>query len=134
MRIEPIVLAGDRFKQPSAGVTDSTLNDSLELHDDELGPDGEAGSRLSDRLQIKYILINAGNLLLLQLFNLLVLILLEDVLQLLNVPYRGEILLCHLMRLYVLIIRLLIVRDDAQYVVHLVAPLLRLQATLVRMR
>lgn len=37
------------------------------------------------------------------------------------------------MRLYVLIIRLLIVRDDAQYVVHLVAPLLRLQATLVRM-
>lgn len=51
MRIEPIVLAGDRFRQPSAGVTDSTLNDSLELHDDELGPDGEAGSRLSERLQ-----------------------------------------------------------------------------------
>lgn len=87
MRIEPIVLAGDRFKQPSAGVTDSTLNDSLELHDDELGPDGEAGSRLSDRLRMKYILIIAGNLLLLQLFNLLVLILFEDVLQLLNVTY-----------------------------------------------
>lgn len=67
MRMEPIVLAGDRFKQPSAGVTDSTLNDSLELHEDELGPEGEAGSKLSERLQMKYILIIAGKLLFLTL-------------------------------------------------------------------
>lgn len=53
MRMEPMVLAGERFRQPSAGVTDSTLNDSFELHDDELGPDGEAGSKLSERLQTK---------------------------------------------------------------------------------
>lgn len=50
MRMEPMVLAGDRFKQPRAGVTDSTLNDSFELHDDELGPEGEAGSRFNERL------------------------------------------------------------------------------------
>jgi len=54
MRMDPMVFAGERFKQPRADVTDSTLNDSFELHDEELGPDGEAGSRLNERLfQIK---------------------------------------------------------------------------------
>lgn len=50
MRMEPMVLAGDRFKQPSAGVIDSTLNDSFELQEDELGPEGEAGSKFNERL------------------------------------------------------------------------------------
>lgn len=51
IRIEPIVLAGERFKQASAGVTASTLKDSFELQEEELGPDGEAGSNFKDFLQ-----------------------------------------------------------------------------------
>jgi len=53
MRIEPMVLAGERFRQPRAGVTASTLKDSLELQDDELGPEGDAGSRFKERLKGK---------------------------------------------------------------------------------
>ena len=52
-RIEPIVLAGDRFKQVKAGMTASTLKDSLELlQDEELGADGDAGSSFSDFLKV----------------------------------------------------------------------------------
>lgn len=50
MRMEPIVLAGERFKQANAGVIASILKDSFELQDDELGPDGEAGSNFRDFL------------------------------------------------------------------------------------
>jgi len=49
--MEPMVLAGERFRQPRAGVTASTLKDSLELQDDELGPEGDAGSRFKERLK-----------------------------------------------------------------------------------
>lgn len=53
MRMELIVLAGDKLRQANAGVTASGLNDSLELQEDELGPDGDAGSNFKDFL--KYI-------------------------------------------------------------------------------
>lgn len=50
-RTEAEVLAGDKFKQAKAGVTASTLNDSLELQEEELGTNGEMGSNFKDFLE-----------------------------------------------------------------------------------
>lgn len=50
-RTEPTVFAGDRLRQAKAGVTTSTLKDSLELQEDELGANGEIGSNLKDFLK-----------------------------------------------------------------------------------
>lgn len=49
-RTDAEVLAGDRFKQAKAGVTVSTLKDSLELQEEELGTKGEIGSNFKDFL------------------------------------------------------------------------------------
>lgn len=63
-RTEPIVFAGDKFKQAKAGVIISTLQDSFELHEDELGTIGDAGSNFNDFLlkntykQLKNIFLN----------------------------------------------------------------------------
>lgn len=49
-RTEAEFLAGERFKQAKAGVIVSTLNDSLELQEEELGTKEEIGSNFKDFL------------------------------------------------------------------------------------
>lgn len=84
-RIDPDDFAGERFSEARAGSSiHEGVTDSLELHDELLGTELDCGSSLRDFLRKKILFCVKNNWK--NQTNSLVLIILEDVLQLLNVP------------------------------------------------